>query len=168
MIIPLTPSALQPSHLILIQAPTDGLLELTTTDLLPGPFGLVGLEAWFEAGLHANAKGGVEGDGVGITTKLDMMTGRVGDGQEGVACGLDGKGARCVWTGDTSKGLFGRYGLSIGVQETESITTEISKKKKKIYINHFAKDGEKFFFALDERISDVYIYIKINTGHDVL
>ena len=116
MVVPLSPSPLQPFHFILIQTVTDGLLELSTTDLLPGPFGLVGLEARFEAGLHADADGGVEGDGVGITTKLDLDSGRVGDGQEGVAFGLDGKGAGRVWTGDTSKGLFGRDGFSIGAQ----------------------------------------------------
>lgn len=104
------PRLSQVLDLVIVQLTSYERLQLQATDPLLAFVFLVGLEARFEARLHAQAERGVEGDGFCVAAHLGPARRGVFDGEELVANGLEGEGGRIVWDGNDYEGFLGRDG----------------------------------------------------------
>lgn len=118
VIVPLSPGPLQHAHLVLLQPPPGGRLQLLPADLLPGLLLPRGLEARLEARLHAHAQRRVEGDLGLVAPHLGRGVGLCGargaDAEEGVAQGLDLERARGVGGREDGEGLERGDGVGRG------------------------------------------------------
>lgn len=118
MIIAFPPCSLQHLHLVLIQPPAHGLLQLPPTNLRQGLFLLGRLELGLKPGLHTYAHGRIECDFVLVAAyfcRRSRLGRRVGlDGDERLAEGLQLKSAGGVGRGDDVEALEGGNGFRRG------------------------------------------------------
>jgi hypothetical protein len=125
MEVALTSRLLQLSYFIIIQPTSDYFLEFLLTNLLLGLFFLGRLEPRFEARLHANAKRGGEAYALCIAADLGAFCRRLVNGEEEVACGLEGEGRRVVGDGDGVEGLFRGDGSRVRAEDAVFVTAEV-------------------------------------------